>query len=88
MKKTQKTKKSYLLDDKIFNTFGDMKNHAYFNTGTGNTKTGYEIYQDEIIKEYIFKKQERRLICEKIYDKDEKLKKESEKHQLKLFTDG
>ena len=28
------------------------------------------MYQDEIIKEYTFKKQERRLLCEKIYDRD------------------
>lgn len=88
MKKNQKTKKSYLSDDKTFTTFGDMKTYTYFNTGIGNTKTGYEMYQDEIIKEYIFKKQERRLICEKIYDRDEELKKEFKKRQLKLFTDG
>ena len=73
MKKTQKTKKSYLLDDKTFTTFGNMKTYAYFNTRIGDTKIGYEMYQDEIIKEYIFKKQERRLICEKIYDRDEEL---------------
>lgn len=88
MKKIQKIKKSYLSDNKIFNTFRNMKTHAYFNTEIGNTKTGYEMYQDEIIKEYTFKKQERRLICEKTYDRDEELKKESEKRQLKLFTDG
>ena len=88
MKKNQKVKKSYLLDNKKFTTFKNIKTYAYFNTGVGNTKTGYEMYQDEIIKEYIFKKQERRLICEKIYDRDEKLKKEFEKRQLKLFTDG
>ena len=88
MKKFKKITKSYLSDNKIFTTFGNMKNYAYFNTGVGNTKTGYEMYQDEIIKEYIFKKQERRLLCEKIYDRDEELKKELEKRQLKLFTNG
>lgn len=88
MKKNQKIKKSYLSDNKTFTTFKNMKTYAYFNTETGNTKTGYEMYQDEIIKEYIFKRQERRLICEKIYDRDEELKKEFEKKQLKLFTDG
>ena len=88
MKKNQKMKESYLSDNKTFTTFKNMKTYAYFNTGIGNTKTGYKMYQDEIIKEYIFKKQERRLTCEKIYDRDEELKKESEKRQLKLFTDG
>lgn len=87
MKKIQKIKKSYLSDNKEFTTFGNMKTYAYFNTRVGNTKTGYEMYQDEIIKEYIFKRQERRLLCEKIYDRDEELKKEFEKRQLKLFTD-
>lgn len=87
MKEIQKIKKSYLLDNKEFTTFGNMKTYAYFNTGVGNTKTGYEMYQDEIIKEYTFKKQERRLLCEKIYDRDKELKKELEKRQLKLFTD-
>lgn len=87
MKKIQKIKKSYLLDNKLFATFGNMRTYAYFNTGVGNTKTGHEMYQDEIIKEYIFKRQERRLLCEKIYDRDEELKKEIGKRQLKLFTD-
>lgn len=88
MKKNQKTKKSYLSDNKEFTTFKNMKTYAYFNTGVGNTKTGYEMCQDEIIKEYIFKKQERRLTCEKIYDRNEELKEKFEKRQLKLFTDG
>lgn len=87
MKKNQKIKKSYLSDNKTFTTFKNMKTYVYFNTGIDNTKTGYEMYQDEIIKEYIFKRQERRLTCEKIYDRDEELKKELEKKQLKLFTD-
>ena len=88
MKKTQKIKKKYLLDDKTFTTFGNMKTYAYFNTGINNTKTGYEMYQDEIIKEYIFKKQERRLLCEKIYDKNEEYKKWIESIQLNLFNNG
>lgn len=88
MKKYQKIKKSYLSNNKVFTTFKNMKTYVYFNTEVGNTNTGYEMCQDEIIKEYIFKKQERRLICEKIYDRNEELKKEFEKRQLKLFTDG
>lgn len=88
MKKNQKIKKNYLSDNKVFTTFKRMKTYVYFNTGIGNTKIGYEMYQDEIIKEYIFKKEERRLLCEKIYDRDEELKKEFKKRQLKLFTDG
>ncbi len=88
MKKTRKITKSYLSDNKTFTTFRNMKTYAYFNTRVSDTKSGYEMYQDEIIKEYIFKRQERRLLCEKIYDRDEELKNEFEKRQLKLFTDG
>lgn len=88
MKKNQKIKKSYLSDDKVFTTFKNMKTYVYFNTGIGNTKIGYEMYQDEIIKEYIFKKEERRLLCEKIYDRDDELIKKIKKRQLKLFTYG
>ena len=88
MKKIQKIKKSYLSDNKVFTTFKNMKTYAYFNTKIGHTKTGYKMYQDEIIKEYIFKRQERNLLCEKIYDRDEKSKKEFEERQLKLFTNG
>ena len=48
-------------------------------------KICYELDEDVITKEYIFTKQERRLICEKTYDKDvEDLKKWNHK-QLKLF---
>ena len=87
MKKNQKIKKKYLSDNKEFTTFKNMKTYVYFNTGIGNTKTGYEMYQDEIIKEYIFKKQERRLLCIKTYDAIEKQKEWIKKQQLKLFTD-
>ena len=48
-------------------------------------KVCYELDEDVITKKYIFTKQERRLICEKTYDKDlEDLKKWNQK-QLKLF---
>ena len=79
---------SYLSDNEKFTTFKEMKTYAYFNTGVGGTKEGYELADDEIIRTYVFKKQERRLLCEKIYDRDKELKKEFEKRQLKLFTDG
>lgn len=88
MKKIKKITKSYLSDNKIFTTFKNMRTYVYFNTEVNNTKTGYEMYQDEIMKEYIFKRQERRLLCEIIYDRDKELKKKFEKRQLKLFTDG
>ena len=45
-----------------------MKTYAYFNTGVGGTKEGYELADDEIIRTYVFKKQERRILCIKTYD--------------------
>ena len=84
MKKPKKIRK-YEADGYIFNTFKELKNYVYFNTSTKNKKICYELDEDIITKKYIFTKQERRLICEKIYDKDvEELKKWKEK-QLKLF---
>lgn len=83
-----KTTKNYILNNRKFNKLTSMKVFAYYNMKIGETKIGYEIRDDEIYKEYQFSKQERRLLCEKIYDKREKLKKEFEKRQLKLFTDG
>ena len=57
----------------------------YFNTSTKMKKICYELDEDVITKKYIFTKQERRLICEKIYDKDEEDLKEWNYKQLKLF---
>lgn len=84
MKKLKKIRK-YEADGYIFNTFKELKNHVYFNTSIKMKKICYELDEDVITKKYIFTKQERRLICEKIYDKDlEDLKKWNQK-QLKLF---
>lgn len=88
MMKKMKTTKNYIMNNRKFNKLTSMKTFAYYNMRIGETKIGYEMQDDEIYKEYWFNKQERRLLCEKIYDKEEKLKKELEKHQLKLFTDG
>ena len=84
MKKPKKIKK-YETDGYIFDTFEKLKDYVYFNTPTKMKKICYELDEDVITKEYIFTKQERRLICEKTYDKDvEDLKKWNHK-QLKLF---
>ena len=84
MKKPKKTRK-YEADGHIFDTFKKLKNYVYFNTPIKMKKNCYELDEDIITKEYVFTKQERRLICEKTYDKDvEDLKKWNHK-QLKLF---
>jgi hypothetical protein len=79
---------SYLLNNEIFTTFKAMKTYAYFNTRVGGTKEGYELTDDEIIRTYVFKKQERRILCIKTYDAIEEYKKQIGKKQLKLFTNG
>ncbi len=84
MKKQKKIRK-YETDGYVFNTFKELKNYVYFNISIKMKKICYELEEDVITKKYIFTKQERRLICEKTYDKDlEELKKWKEK-QLKLF---
>jgi hypothetical protein len=54
----------------------------------GVEEKGYELTNDEILKEYELIKQKRRLLCRIIYNREENDKKESEKKQLKLFNDG
>ena len=84
MKKPKKTRK-YEADGRVFDTFKKLKDYVYFNTPIKMKKNCYELDEDIITKEYVFTKQERRLICEKTYDKDvEDLKKWNHK-QLKLF---
>lgn len=85
-KRFKRTK--YLSDNKTFTTFKEMKTYAYFNTETGGTKEGYELADDEIIRTYVFKKQERRILCIKTYDKEKELINEFNKRQLNLFENG
>lgn len=88
MKKKIKKRPIYSIGQKRFDTFKGMKSFIWYNSHTNEEIQGFEMIDDEIQKHYIFIKKERRLLCEKIYDKDKELKKEFEKHQLKLFTDG
>ena len=84
MKKPKKNRK-YTINGIIFNTFQGLKRYIYFNTPLNQIKIGYEIEEDVITKRYIFTKQERRLICEKTYDKDEEELKKWNNRQQKLF---
>ena len=84
MKKPNKIRK-YEADGYIFDTFKELKNYIYFNTSIKMKKICYELEEDIITKKYIFTKQERRLICEKTYDKDLEEFEKWKKKQLKLF---
>lgn len=87
MKKKQKKQSKYILRNKEFTTFKEMKTYAYFNMGVGTKEEVLEVIEDEIMKKYELIKQERRLLCVKTYDVIEKYKKWIEKLQLKLFKD-
>lgn len=88
MIKKQKKQSKYVLHNKEFTTFKEMKNYAYFNMDVGTEEETQEINEDQIMKVYKLIKQERRLLCIKTYDVIEKYKKWIEKQQLKLFKDG
>lgn len=84
MNKPKKNKK-YELEGYLFNTFSELKKYVYYHTSINEDITGYELEDDVITKKYIFHKKERRLICEKTYDKDEEDLKKWNQKQLKLF---
>jgi hypothetical protein len=88
MIKKQKKQSKYVLHNKEFTTFKEMKTYAYFNMDVGTKEETQEINEDQIMKVYKLIKQERRLLCIKTYDVIEKHKKWIEKQQLKLFKDG
>lgn len=88
MTKKQKKQSKYVLHNKEFTTFKEMKSYAYFNMGVGTEEEVQEINEDQIMKAYKLIKQERRILCIKTYDVIEKYKKWIEKQQLKLFKDG
>lgn len=84
MKKPKKIRK-YETDGYIFDTFQELKRYIYFHISLKQKKIGYELDEDVITKKYIFTKQERRLICEKTFDKDEQDAKIWNQKQLKLW---
>jgi hypothetical protein len=88
MIKKQKKQSKYVLHNKEFTTFKEMKSYAYFNMGVGTEEEAQEINEDQIMKVYKLIKQERRILCIKTYDVIEKYKKWIEKKQPKLFKDG
>lgn len=75
MTKKKGKKAIYSINQKEFNTFKEMKAFIWYNSHTNEKIQGFETIDDEIQKHYVFIKKERRLIYEKIYDKDEELKK-------------
>ena len=71
--------------NKEFDNFKSFKTFAWLTMLPGEVTTGTEYFEDTIYKEYKIKRTERRLICEKTYDKDLEDLKEWNQKQLKLF---
>lgn len=88
MIKKNKKKSIYNTGQKNFNTFKEMKAFIWYNSHTNEETQGFELINDIIQKHYIFIKKERRLLCNKIYDKEKEYKKQCELLQLKLFENG
>lgn len=87
MKKTKK-RPTYNINQKKFNTFKEMKKFVWYNSHTNEVIQGFEMIDDEIQKHYIFIKEERRLLCNIVYNKEKVYKEWCEHLQLKLFKDG
>ena len=83
--KTSKKIRKYEADGFLFDTFKQLKEYVWYFIPKNTTKICYELEEDVITKKYIFTKHERRLICEKTFDKEEQDEKIWRQKQLKLW---
>lgn len=88
MIKKKKKRPIYSIGQKNFDTFKEMKAFVWYNSHTNEEIQGFEMIDDEIQKNYIFIKKERRLLCNVIYNKEKVYKEWCEHLQLKLFENG
>lgn len=88
MKKKVKKIVHYRYGAQKFNTFRELKWHMYLNMQKNTKDNAYQMCNDEILKEYEFNKQERRLLCRTIYDYEKINLEKWNNHQTKLFNDG
>ena len=59
MKKKQKKIVHYRYGAQKFNTFRELKWHMYLNMQKNTIEDAYQMWNDEILKEYEFNRQER-----------------------------
>lgn len=78
----------YRYGTEKFNTFRELKWHMYLNMQKNTTENAYQMWNDEILKEYEFKRLERRLLCRTIYDYEKINLEKWNNRQTKLFNDG
>lgn len=81
----KKPKEKYIFRDTEYKDFKEMKRAAYFKMSKNQKETGYYLIDDEIRIEYEFDKKERRVICNKKYDYEKKMRIEWSKKQLNLW---
>lgn len=78
----------YRYGTEKFNTFRELKWHMYLNMQKNTAENAYQMWNDEILKEYEFKRLERRLLCRTIYDYEKINLEKWNNRQTKLFNDG
>lgn len=88
MRKKMKKIVHYRYGTQKFNTFRELKWHMYLNMQKNTIENAYQMYNDEILKEYQFNRLERRLLCRTIYDYEKINLEKWNNRQTKLFNDG
>ena len=78
----------YRYGEQKFNTLWELKGHMYLNMQKNTKDNAYQMWDDMILKEYEFYKQERRLLCRIIYDYEKINREKWNNCQTKLFNDG
>lgn len=78
----------YRYDTQKFNTFQELKWHMYLNMQKNTIEKAYQMYDDEILKEYEFNRTERRLLCRTTYDYEKISLEKWNNCQTKLFNNG
>lgn len=78
----------YRYGEQKFNTFRELKWYMYLNMQKNTIENAYQMWNEEILKEYKFNKLERRLLCEIVYDYEKIELEKWNNRQTKLFNDG
>lgn len=77
----------YRYGEQKFDTFRELKWYMYLNMQKNTKDNAYQMWNDEILKEYEFYRQERRILCSIIYNKEDIYTKWCKKLQIELFED-
>lgn len=75
----------YIFRGRTYKSFKEMKTVAYFEMKADEEECGYMMIGDEVWIEYKMNKAERRIICRKVYDYEEKAMMDWNSRQLKIW---